>query len=80
MERDLFLLITRILNERGESFFVCFRIPPSAAIAMKLCSAFIFIITLIIGVIGYFTYFKPLIISLISVQNSKMTLVKKQRE
>ena len=58
---------------------VFFRIPPSA-IALELCIAFIFIITPIIRVIGHFTYFKPLIISLISVHKSKTILAKKEWE
>ena len=72
-ERFIFTNYMYIKWERREFFFFCFRIPSSAAVALKLCSAFILIITPIIGVIGYFTYFKPLMISLISVQKSKMT-------
>ena len=70
-KKDLFWLITHILNERRESFF-CSQVLPSGSSCLRIVSVFIFIITTIIKIIGYFTYFKPLIISLISKQKSKM--------
>lgn len=70
-KRDLFLLITRILNERRESFF-CYWTLSANSSCLGIVSVFIFIITPIIEIIGYFTFLKPLIISLISMQKSKM--------